>query len=168
MKYHKFNRRGRFDMFALHTYLKSRKKHDYMVDTGRSKLLNSFYFENQVWAALYKSWKGYVIAKNKGEDDKMELYARRIQECQHDLGLPISSFDNIGMSAASFLWEFIRKQYNDSDQEEQEVSDEEQYQSDTHYEQERFTDTYSEYFEDDENKVDKFTDDNAYREDFRD
>ena len=35
----------------------------------------------------------------------MELYARRIQECQHDLGLPISSFDYIGMSASSFLGE---------------------------------------------------------------
>ena len=30
--------------------------------------------------ALHKAWKGYVIAKNKDEYDKMELYARRIQE----------------------------------------------------------------------------------------
>lgn len=66
-----------------------------MVNTNRSKLLDSFYFENQVLGALYKSWKGYVIAKNKDEYDKMEVYARRIQECQHDLRLPISSFDNI-------------------------------------------------------------------------
>jgi hypothetical protein len=41
-----------------------------MVNTGRSKLLDSFFFENQVWGALHKAWKGYVIAKNKGEDDK--------------------------------------------------------------------------------------------------
>src|SRR5919202_6816729 len=118
MKYHKFNRRGRYDMFALHTYLKSRKKQDYMVNTKRSKLLNSFYFENQVWAALYKSWKGYVIAKNKGEDDKMELYARRIQECQNDLGLPISSFDNIGMSAEDFLSETAQEENNNQVQQE--------------------------------------------------
>jgi hypothetical protein len=65
MKYHKFNRRGRFDMFALHTFLKSRKKHGYMVNTKRSKLLNSFYFESQVWGALHKCWKGYVIAEIK-------------------------------------------------------------------------------------------------------
>src|SRR5919202_6498926 len=143
MKYHKFNRRGRYDMFALHTYLKSRKKQDYMVDTGRSKLLNSFYFENQVWAALYKSWKGYVIAKNKGEDDKMELYARRIQECQHDLVRPISSFDNIGMSADDFLSEIAEKEDNNaSNQVEQEVSDEEQYQTDSQYEKEKLTDRY--------------------------
>ncbi|MFL6343266.1 MAG: hypothetical protein ACJ72U_17200 [Nitrososphaeraceae archaeon] len=47
------------------TYYKSRKKQDYMVNTGRSKLLDSFFFENQVWGALHKAWKGYVIAKNK-------------------------------------------------------------------------------------------------------
>ena len=51
MKYYRFNRRGRYDMFALHTHLKSQKKHDYMVNTKRSKLLESFYFENQVWAS---------------------------------------------------------------------------------------------------------------------
>jgi hypothetical protein len=48
--------------------------------TGRSKVLDSGFFENQVWGALYKTWKGYTIAKNKDEYDKMELYARRIQE----------------------------------------------------------------------------------------
>jgi hypothetical protein len=131
-------------MFALHTYLKSRKKHDYMVDTGRSKLLNSFYFENQVWAALYKSWKGYVIAKNKGEDDKMELYARRIQECQNDLGLPISSFDNIGMSAEDFLSETAQEENNNQVQQESN----EAYQTDSQYERERLTDSYTEYLRD--------------------
>jgi hypothetical protein len=105
-------------------------------------------------------------AKNKDEYDKMERYARIIQESQHDLGLEVSSFDNIGMSATSFLWEFIRKEDNDSNQEEQEVSDE-NYQTDQ-YEREKFTDTYSENFQDDENKADRFTDDNAYREKFTD
>jgi len=76
-----------------------------MLNTGRVKKLDSFLLDNQVWGALLKCWKGYVIAKNKDEYDKMELYAHRIQECQHDLGLPISSFDKIGMSAASFLWQ---------------------------------------------------------------
>ena len=95
MKYHKFNRRGRYDLFALRTYYKSRKKQDYMVNTGRSKLLDSFFFENQVWGALHKAWKGYVIAKNKGEDDKKEHYARIIQECQDDLGLKVNSLPDI-------------------------------------------------------------------------
>jgi hypothetical protein len=29
----------------------------------------------------------------------MEHYARIIQECQHDLGQEVSSFDDVGMSA---------------------------------------------------------------------
>ena len=147
-------------MFALHTFLESGKKRDYMVNTKRSKLLDSFYFENQVWVALHKCWKGYTIAKNKGEDDKMELYARRIQECQHDLGRPISSFDNIGMSAVSFLWELARKEDNDSNQEEQqEPPAEEEYPTDSQYEQDRLTDdnAYSENLRDDFNAGDRFT-----------
>ena len=36
-----------------------------MVDTERSKMLDSGFFENQVWGGLHKAWKGYVIAKNK-------------------------------------------------------------------------------------------------------
>jgi hypothetical protein len=88
-------------MFAVRTYLKSWKKQNYMVNTGRSKMLDSGFFENQVWGALHKAWKGYTIAKNNGEDDKMEVYARRVQELQHDLGLEVSSFPNIGMSATT-------------------------------------------------------------------
>jgi hypothetical protein len=167
MRYYRFSRRRKNYQFD---YYKSRristKKQNYMVNKGRSKLLlDSFYFENQAWGALHKVWKGYTIAKNKDEYDKMELYARRIQELQHDLGLEVSSFPNIGMSAADFLCQIAQKEDNNN-QEEQEVSDEE-YQTDR-YEQERFTDTYNEYFEDDENKADRFTDDNAYREKFTD
>jgi hypothetical protein len=161
MKYYRFNRRGRYDMFALHTYLKSRKKHDYMVNTKRSKLLDSklldsFYFENQAWGALHKCWKGFVIAKNKDEREKMELYARRIQEWQHALGLAISSFDDIGMSGDDFLSEIAEKE--DDNQVEQEVSDE-QYSDDYQYQQDRLTDenAYSEYFRDDFNAGDRFT-----------
>jgi hypothetical protein len=122
-------------------------------------MLDSGFFENQVWGALHKSWKGYTIAKNKDEYDKMDLYARRIQECQHDLGLEVSSFPNIGMPASSFLWQIVQ-------QDNQEVPQEKNCLTDTHYEQERFTDAYSENFEDDENKADRFTDD--YHENFTD
>ncbi len=166
MKYYRSNRRGRYDIFALHTYLKSQKKTEYLVNTDRSKKLESFFLENQVWGALHKAWKGYVIAKNKDEYDKMELYARRIQELQHDLGLEVSSFPNIGISPAGFFWQLAQEE-NDS-QEQQVVAEEENYLGDSQYEKERFTDAYSENFEDDENKADKFTDDNAYRENFTD
>jgi hypothetical protein len=151
MKYYRFSRK-RNDYFR---YFRSKKKSDYMIRTYRSKMLDSGSFDNQVWGALIKAWKGYVIAKNKGEYEKMLHYARIIQECQHDLGRPVSSFDNIGMSAADFLWEIAQKEDNNN-QEEQEVSDEE-YQTDHHYEQERLTDTYSEDFRDDYNKSDRFT-----------
>jgi hypothetical protein len=94
----------------------------------------------------------------------MEVYAHRVQELQHDLGLEVSSFDNIGRSASSFLWETAQKE--DNNIQEQEASDEENYLTDTHYEKERFTDRYTEYYEDDENKADRFTD--TYHEDFTD
>ena len=55
----------------------------------------------------------------------MQVYAQRVQELQHDLGLPISSFHNIGKSATSFLWELAQK---DADNQEQEVC--EKYQTD--------------------------------------
>ncbi|MFL6326897.1 MAG: hypothetical protein ACJ71I_05405 [Nitrososphaeraceae archaeon] len=134
-----------------------------MINTDRSKMLDSGFFENQAWGGLHKAWKGYTIAKNKGENEKMELYARRVPELQHGLGLPISSFDDIGMSAASFLWELAQK---DVDNQEQQVAEEE-YQTDR-YEQERFTDVYVEDFRDDYHTVDRFTDDNAPREKFTD
>ena len=131
-----------------------------MVKTGRSKLLDSFFFENQVWGALHKAWKGYVIAKNKDEYDKLERYARIIQECQHDLGLPISSFPNVGKTATNFLWEIAQNEdNNNSNQVEQEIVSDEQYSDDYHYEQDRLTDdnAYSEYFRDDFNAGDRFT-----------
>jgi hypothetical protein len=99
-------------------------------------MLDSSFFENQVWSALHKAWKGYVIAKNKDEHDKMERYARIIQESQYDLGLEVSSFDNIGMPASSFLWQIVQK--DDHNNQEQEVSNE-NYQTDRQYEQDSLT-----------------------------
>ena len=74
----------------------------------------------------------------------MELYARRIQECQNDLGLPISSFDNIGMSAEDFLSETAQEENNNQVQQESN----EAYQTDSQYERERLTDSYTEYLRD--------------------
>ena len=136
-----------------------------MTLTGRSKVLDSGYFDNLVCGALIKAWKGYKIAKNKDEYEKMIRYARISQESQHDLGLEVDSFDNIGMSAASFLWEVVQ-QKEDNNNQEQHVAEEENYLTDAHYERERFAYTYNEYFEDDENKAERFTDD--YRENFTD
>ena len=64
------------------------------------------------------------------------------------------------MSDTNFLWEHAQKNndYNHSNEnnQEQEVAEEENYQVTAQYEQERFTDEYSEYFEDDENKADRY------------
>ena len=70
---------------------------------------DSSFFENLVLGALHKAWKGYVIAKNKGEDNKMVHYADIIQECQYDLGRPVSSFHHIRMSALAFTLCVLRK-----------------------------------------------------------
>jgi hypothetical protein len=98
MKYYRFSRRRKPFFYVRDP--KSKKKSDYMINTGRSKILSGIFFENQVWGGLHKAWKGYVIAKNKDEYDNMERYARIIQENQYELGLEVSSFDNIGRSAA--------------------------------------------------------------------
>ena len=44
--------------------------------------------------------------------------ARRVLELQHDLGLEISSFPNIGISDTNFLWELAQKDsdYNHSNE----------------------------------------------------
>jgi hypothetical protein len=165
MRYYRFNRRRKNYLSGFSDYFKSQKKTIYMLNTDRSKKLDSFFLDNQVWGALHKCWKGYTIAKNKDEYDKMELYARRIQECQHDLGLVVSSFPNIGMSAASFFWQLAQEE-NDSQELQAAACSEENYLGDSQYERERFTDSYSEDFEDDENKADRFTD--TYHENFTD
>jgi hypothetical protein len=92
MKYYRFSRRRKNYLFGLSGYYKSKKKSDCMINTDRSKMLDSGFFENHVWGALHKAWKGYVIAKNKDEHDKMERYADIIQECQDDLELQVVHF----------------------------------------------------------------------------
>jgi len=68
-----------------------------MIGTNRSRLLDSCYFESQTWGALYKAWKGYIIAKNKCEFDRRYHYAEVIQKLQKELGLPISLFLDLGL-----------------------------------------------------------------------
>jgi hypothetical protein len=172
MKYHRFSRRRKDYRW---NYAKARiistKKQNHMVNTGRSKHLDSFFFENQVWGALHKAWKGYVIAKNKDEFDKMLHYADIIQECQDDLGLEVSSFHDIGKSALAFYSlraaQIAEENKSNCNNQEQQVAEEEQnYLGDSQFERERFTDTYSEDFRDDYDNVDRFTDD--YHESFTD
>ena len=69
-----------------------------MIGTSRSRLLDSCYFENQAWGAIHKAWKGYIIAKNKDEVDRLYYYAEVIQKLQRELGLSVSLFPPLGLS----------------------------------------------------------------------
>ena len=70
--------------------------------TRRDKvLLNSDYYDNQGWGCLRKCWKGYVIAKNDGDEEKMIYYAKGIQRLQCELGLDVEDFSHLGLCAPS-------------------------------------------------------------------
>jgi hypothetical protein len=80
MKCYRFNRDRSFAAkFCRLT--QSPKKLSYMIGTGRSRLLDSCYFESQTWGAFHKAWKGYIIAKKKDEIDRLYYYAEVIQPC---------------------------------------------------------------------------------------
>lgn len=61
------------------------------------RMLKSGYYENQTYGALQKCWVGFVIAKEKGEDDKLEIYAKRIRKLERELGREITDFSNWGI-----------------------------------------------------------------------
>jgi hypothetical protein len=46
------------------------------------RILPSGYFERQAWGALQRCCVGFVIAKEKMEWDKIDLYAKRIQNLE--------------------------------------------------------------------------------------
>jgi hypothetical protein len=97
MKYYKFNRDQSVN--ALFKYKNSWRKIEYHARRNKLRILDSFYFENQTWGALHKAWKGYVIAKNKDEFDRLEYYASVIRKLQKELGLEVSSFPDLGLMA---------------------------------------------------------------------
>ena len=63
MKYYKFGRKRKPFYYVYD--LKSRRKSDYMINTGRSKHVDGIYFENQTWGALHKAWKDTLLPKIK-------------------------------------------------------------------------------------------------------
>ena len=60
-------------------------------------MLYSGFFESQTWGALHKCWIGFVIAKEKLEWGKIDLYARRIQKLEKELGIELTDFSNWGI-----------------------------------------------------------------------
>src|SRR5919106_6990754 len=97
MKCYRFNRDRSFAA-KFGRLIHSRKKLIYMSGTSRSRVLDSCYHESQTWGALHKAWKGYIIAKNKDEFDRLYFYAEIIQKLQSELDLPVSSFPSLGLS----------------------------------------------------------------------
>ena len=97
MKYYKFNRDRSLD--PLQKYRKSCRKLGYLAKRNKLRMLDSFNFENQTWGALHKAWKGYVIAKNKDEPDRMKYYAIVIQKLERELGIKVSSFPELNLMA---------------------------------------------------------------------
>lgn len=74
-----------------------RFKNYYKIGSKYGKLLPSGFYDTQTWGALDKAWLGYVIAKNKGEHDKLMHYASIIQKLQRELDLEVSSFPALGL-----------------------------------------------------------------------
>ena len=58
--------------------------HHYIIQIRHMELLN-------------KCWLGFTIAKNKHEDDKLVIYARRIQKLEKQLGRDVTDFSNCGI-----------------------------------------------------------------------
>lgn len=93
MRYHKY--RYNYDKWVKHTgwnvshYEKKGKKY--------YDLLGSDYYSNQTFGALNKCSLGFAIAKNKNEDDKIEMYVLRIQKLEKQLGREITDFSNWGI-----------------------------------------------------------------------
>jgi hypothetical protein len=51
-----------------------------------STVLKSGFTVDQTFNGLKKAWRGYTIAKNKGERDRLEYYASVIQKLQKEIG----------------------------------------------------------------------------------
>ena len=61
------------------------------------RILPSGFFESQTWGALHKCWIGFIIAKEKEEWDKIDLYAERIQKLQKELSIEVTDFSDWGI-----------------------------------------------------------------------
>jgi hypothetical protein len=75
--------------FSLKYYKRGLKYRDHILPSG--------YFESQTWGALHKCWVGFVIAKEKMEGDKIDLYAKRIQNLERELGIEVTDFLDWGI-----------------------------------------------------------------------
>jgi len=73
-------------------------------------VLNSGYSLGEAYGNLRKCWKGYIIAKNDGDEEKMVHYAEGIQKFQCELGLDVEDFSHLGLCGPSSLTESVEEQ----------------------------------------------------------
>lgn len=52
---------------------------------------------DQSWGCLKRAWKGYKIAKDQEDVEKMYIYAKVIQRVEKELGIEINSFPQLGL-----------------------------------------------------------------------
>lgn len=62
------------------------------VTTGQTT-----YTPGQTWGALRKAWKAYKIAKVQHDMERLKEYAGRIRNLQTQLGVPQTSFPDVGL-----------------------------------------------------------------------
>ena len=55
------------------------------------------YTLGQTWGAIRKAWKAYKIAKVQHVMERMKEYAGRIRTLQTQLGVPQTSFPDVGL-----------------------------------------------------------------------
>ena len=94
MKYHR-------SRYSFNKWINRKRKWDPLEHKKKGQkyydILPSLYYKNQTYGALNKCWLGFTIAKNKHEDDKIVMYARRIQKLEKQLGRDITDFSNWGI-----------------------------------------------------------------------
>jgi hypothetical protein len=62
-----------------------------------TSLPGTIYYTTQAQGALKKCWKGFIIAKSKGDDKNMRYYAEGVRKVQKQLRLPVKSFSDLGL-----------------------------------------------------------------------
>lgn len=96
----------RFGTSYLYKRLYNQKKLEYKARTGRLKMLDSGFFEDQTYGALQKAWLAYIISCKKDDWERRKYYATVIQKLEGELGLKKYDFPEIKDIAAEFLSEY--------------------------------------------------------------
>ena len=95
------NSTGYYYKYRVRNYVPFSKEINYNGNNV-DRVLESGYTVGQTWGALHKCWLAYVIGKDKGESDKMLLYAHLIQKLERELEIQVNDFPDLGLFASDF------------------------------------------------------------------